>query len=76
MADNQVTGQLSNAIKETLEFKNKSLVSRSEWGTIKFSNAEHDLQRIFSLLSYLAILPLEYLTDQAASQIKSEIDKT
>ncbi len=76
MADNQVTGQLSDVIKQTLEFKDKSLVSRSEWGTIKFSNAEHDLQRIFSLLNYLAVLPLEYLTDQAANQIKKEINQT
>lgn len=76
MADNQTTSQLSESIKQTLEFKNKSLVSRSEWGTIKFSNAEHDLQRIFSLLSYLDVLPLEHLTDQAAKQIKQDIDQT
>lgn len=76
MANAELTGQLSDAIKQTIDLKNKSLVSRPEWGTIKFSNAKHDFQRIFSLLSYLSILPLEYLTDQAANQIKNEINQT
>jgi hypothetical protein len=76
MADTQLTGQLSEAVKETLGFKGKPLVSRPEWGTIKFTNAEKDLERIFSLLSYLSILPLEYLTDQATNQIKNQIDQT
>jgi hypothetical protein len=76
MANAEITGQLADAIKQTIEFQNKSLVSRPEWGAINFSNAKHDLQRIFSLLSYLAILPLEYLTDQATNQIKNEINQT
>lgn len=76
MADTQLTNQISDSIKQTLEFKNKSLVSRPEWGTIKFINAEQDLERIFSLLSYLSILPLEYLTDQATKDIKNQIDQT
>lgn len=76
MAETELVGQLSKAVKQTLEFKNKSLVSKPEWGTITFNNAQHDLQRIFSLLGYLDILPLEYLTDQAAKQIKSEVDNS
>ena len=58
MADTQLTRQLSESIKQTLGFKDKSLVSRPEWGTIKFTNVEQDLEHIFSLLSYLSILPL------------------
>jgi uncharacterized protein YicC (UPF0701 family) len=76
MAEAELVRQLSEAVKQTLEFKNKSLVSKAEWGTITFKNAQHDLQRIFSLLGYLDILPLEYLTDQAAKQIKNEVDKS
>jgi hypothetical protein len=74
MAETELVKQLSAAIKLTLQFKNKSLVSNPEWGTITFRNAEHDLQRIFSMLGYLDILPLEYLTDDAARQIKDQVD--
>jgi len=76
MANVQLTEQLSGSIKQTLSFKNNSLVSRPEWGTINFTNAEQDLERIFSLLNYLSVLPLEYLTDQSTNQIKSQIDQT
>jgi hypothetical protein len=76
MADIQLTNQLTEAIDQTLGFKNKSLVSRPEWGAIKFTNAEQDLDRIFSLLGYLSVLPLHYLTDQATNQIKNQIVQT
>jgi uncharacterized protein YicC (UPF0701 family) len=76
MAETELIKQLSQVVKETLEFQKKALVSRPEWGTITFKNAERDLQRIFSILNYLDVLPLEYLTDQAATQIKKEIDGT
>jgi hypothetical protein len=76
VANNQVIDQLSNNIEKILKYKDKSLVSRAEWGTIKFTNAEQDLKRIFSALSYLSILPLESLTDQAANQINNEINQT
>lgn len=76
MANVQLTEQLSGSIKQTLSVKNNSLVSRPEWGTINFTNAEQDLERIFLLLNYLSVLPLEYLTDQSTNQIKSQIDQT
>lgn len=76
MTDTQLTGKLSEAIKETLGFKDKSLISRPEWGVITFTNAQRDLERIFSLLSYLSILPLVYLTDQAINQITDRINQT
>lgn len=74
MADTQLTGQLSDSIKQTLEFKDKPLVSRPEWGTITFTKAEQDLERIFTLLNHLSILPLEYLTDDVTNQIKTQVD--
>lgn len=76
MANVQLTEQLSDSITQTLSFKEKSLVSRPEWGAIKFTNAEQDLERIFSLLNYLSALPLEYLTDQSTTQIKNQIEQT
>jgi len=76
MANVQLIEQLSDSITQTLSFKEKSLVSRPEWGAIKFTNAEQDLERIFSLLNYLSALPLEYLTDQSTTQIKNQIEQT
>ncbi len=69
MATKDQIAQLTKLIKQILEFQKKSLVSRPEWGTITFKNAEQDLQRTFSILSYLDVLPLEYLTEQAANNI-------
>lgn len=68
--------QLLQSIKQVLEYQAKDLVRRPAWGTITFDNAEHDLKRIFNILKYLIILPIEYLTDQATIQIKQQVDST
>jgi hypothetical protein len=74
MATENQVAELSTSVKKTLEFEKKDLVKRPGWGTITFQNAEQDLTRIFELLNYLNILPLEYLTDQAVNQIKQKVD--
>lgn len=73
MATTENVEPLKESIIEALTFQEKSLVSRPEWGSITFDAAEADLGRIFTILSQLQVLPLEYLTDQAINQINTSI---
>lgn len=75
MAPNELVAQLKEKIQVGLEFKDKDLVSRPEWGSITFDAAQEDLDRIFSVLGHLAILPIEKLTDQAVRDIQSSLDQ-
>lgn len=76
MADVKRIDSLLKSVNSVLEFKDMKLVARPDWGTISFKNAEHDLKRIFSLLSYFIILPVEYLTDSVIDAIKVATDAT
>jgi hypothetical protein len=76
MATEQTTLALQNSITEALAFREKSLESRAQWGSISFGSAGSDFKRIFEILAHLSVLPLEYLTDTANSQIQSSITST
>ena len=60
---------LKKGIDAALEFQDQDLIKRGGWGAITFESAEDDLERIFSVLSHLKLLPLDDLTDKAVSQI-------
>jgi hypothetical protein len=72
LATQQAAESLRTEIGMALAFREKKLESRSEWGSITFEKAVQDFKRIFELLAHLSVLPLEYLTDSAVSQIQSE----
>lgn len=72
MATQEGAKALRDQIAEALAFSEKSLESRSEWGSITFEKASADLKRIFEILAHLGVLPLEYLTDSALAQIQGE----
>jgi hypothetical protein len=76
MATEQATQALRTSITEALAFREKSLESRAQWGSISFEKASSDFKRIFEILAHLSILPLEYLPDTAISQIQSSITST
>ena len=75
MATNEQIKAISVNVEKLLLFQNNSLVSKPEWGRITFNNAERDLQNLFTLLGHLAVLPLEYLTENAAQQIGTHLGK-
>lgn len=75
MASEQHTKPLMDSIDKGLEHQKKDLVQRNEWGSITFDKASHDLNRIFSIVGHLKILPIDQLTDQAAAQIKQTLDQ-
>lgn len=76
MATQQAAQALRDYIGKALSFREKSLESRSEWGSITFEKASPDLRRIFEILAHLSVLPLDYLTDSAVSQIQAEVTQT
>jgi hypothetical protein len=76
MADEQRSNALQQKIDTGLSFQQKEMVSRADWGVVKFEQAGKDLQRIFTVLANLKILPLENLPDQAIDTIHSQIDRT
>ena len=65
-------------LKSVLEAINShdrdALLHRQKWGEINLNDAQHDFNRIFFITDTLAILPLDYLTDQTLTQIKQSLD--
>ena len=72
MATSDAIEEARSALDDALSYQDKNLISRANWGSITFESAESDLDRAFSILGYLKVLPLEILTDQAITQIASE----
>lgn len=66
MANIEYCKALELEVKRVLEYRTKSLVSRPEWGVFNFKNAEIDLERIYKLLAFLEVMPLEHLPDDIA----------
>lgn len=73
MADANKTKQLQAEIDAILAYKSKELISRPEWGTINFKNAETDINRIISILEIIRVLPMDYLTDNVTERIRSSV---
>lgn len=67
--------KLRNSIDAALEFQDQDIIRRGNWGTITFEAAEDDLERIFSVLSHLKLLPLDGLTNRALTQITQSLQE-
>lgn len=69
---------LVDDLKSVLETINahdrKALLQRQKWGEINLNEAKHDFDRVFFITDTLAVLPLNYLTDQTVTQIKQSLD--
>lgn len=74
MATMELISQLRATIEKVLIYKNKPLITRPEWGEITFVDAEFDIKTVINLSESLNEMPLEYLPDQAASNIKTSFD--
>ena len=72
------TDAILEGLRASLEkfnsFDRASLVSRPDWGTLDFSAAEDDFNRLYSLIGALDGLPLEDLSDKVLTHIKNSID--
>jgi len=74
MANDTIVAQLKTTIAGVLTFQTKSLISRPEWGSIKFDAATKNFERIFGVLNHLNILPVELLSDTIVEAIKQRIE--
>lgn len=67
MATKDITEALRNSLERYAGFDTNRLVSRPDWGTINFEGARFDIDRLFSMIDYLKVLPIQYLPDSVAS---------
>jgi len=73
MATEEAVNDAKQKIEAGLAFREKSILSRTEWGSLAFEGASVDVDRIFTILGQLDILPLKNLPDQAMAQIRSQL---
>lgn len=65
--------ELQNEIKQFIAYDKDKLIKRQEWGTISLEDARSDFDRIYDIVNYLSVLPLENLTINALVAIKDQI---
>lgn len=75
MEKDKTIEEIRKSIQNVLVFKDRSLVTRPQWGDLNFSEAELDIKRLFDLSSHLQILPLEFLTDTALAKIRETLNQ-
>ncbi len=73
--NDQPLKELQDELKKFSSFEKDQLISRTEWGTISLEGARQDFDRIYDIINYLKVLPLNLLTVQALTTIKNEIAK-
>lgn len=76
MATKEATDSIRTSIGTALAFRDQSLDHRASWGSINFEKGIDDFKRIFEILTHLSLLPLEYLTDSAISQIHTSVNSS
>ncbi len=67
MATEAVLAKFRGIIDGCTEKSIDELITNPNWGTINFEEAEPELEKAFSILNHLKLLPLEVLPDQAVN---------
>lgn len=65
--------ELKDQLKRFSEFDKEKLIKRPAWGTINLEEARADIDKIYDIINYLKVLPLEKLTVEAINTIKGAI---
>jgi hypothetical protein len=60
--------QFQKRLEKVSQFERDSLIERDKWGEITFEAATGDIDRIFQVVGYLTILPIEYLPEKVLNQ--------
>jgi hypothetical protein len=75
-----VMGDQAELLKQTMEqilaIDKKSLISRSDWGNLKFEAASDALESIYQIVGILSGLPYERLPDAASAQVREALVRT
>lgn len=75
MANPDQIKNLKDAMNSLSNLFQKNLLSRPEWGVITFDEAKSDLERAKNIVSYLNLLPIENLPDNACTTIINAINR-
>lgn len=70
----QAIANLKKQIERFNTFEKNTLINRSEWGSISLTDAKSDIDRIFSVIDHLKILPIEQLSIDPVNKITSSIN--
>ncbi|MCY4228142.1 MAG: hypothetical protein OXF20_10725 [Gammaproteobacteria bacterium] len=73
MANQENISSLEENLDSIINYKDKDLTKRLEWGAIHFKDAKNDIDLAFSIAEDLKRLPLLYLTDSACQNITNTI---
>ena len=70
--DNARTQDLSELVTKTLKYE--EMITSSEWESpVIFEKDRDDLDKVFTIVSYLDTLPITYLTDNAIQEITAAV---
>lgn len=67
--------ELKQKLENFAEFEKENLIKRPEWGAINLEEARPDFDRIYDIINYLNILPLDILTVNAINSIKGAVEQ-
>jgi cation transport ATPase len=65
--------ELKQELERFAGFEKENLIKRTEWGTINLEEAKPDFDKIYDIINYLNILPLDILTVNAINAIKGAV---
>ena len=64
---------LREAVDSVLQFREKDLVTRDEWGSINFEDIGSDIDAIFEIAASLKVLPIRSLPQRPAKEIQQKL---
>lgn len=73
MATKNIIESLKSSLSKYDIFDTNRLVSRPDWGTINFEGARFDVERLFKMIGYLKVMPIEHLPDSVAQDTDSRL---
>lgn len=73
MASEAAVHELQEELKAIIRYQDVELMRRPAWGEITFEIAQQDVDLARSIANDLSVMPLTYLTDQAAQEIIAHI---
>ena len=70
MASQEIVTELRAGLDTVTRFTELELIQRRSWGDITFETARRDIELVLAVGRDLSQMPLEYLTEQAATSIR------
>jgi hypothetical protein len=75
MEDRKQVIDFKENIKRVVEFEDKELIDRREWGEINFEPYSFTFEKFWNTINHLNTLPVEYLSDSDLQKASSKLDE-